>query len=504
MKLKVKDMDIATGGVKVVILNEKDAAKLDLHHGDRVLIKKGSRETTVVIDIGESSKAAPPGSIGVFEEVLDNLHAVHGDIIELYLEKKPESVQIIKKKMEGKKLSDKEIKILVQDIVDDRLIDIEITYFVAACYSHGLNMNETKALTLAMVGTGEVLKLKTKKPIFDKHCIGGVAGNRTTMLVVPICAAAGLVMPKTSSRSITSPAGTADTMEYLTNVCLPLKQMKKVVQKTNACIIWGGSLNLAPADDKIIKVENPLSVDAEGQMLASIMAKKKSVSATHVLIDIPIGRGAKVEHKKEALKLKRDFEKIGKALKMHVKAIITDGSQPIGNGIGPSLEARDVLLVLKNDPGAPQDLREKALKMAGILIDMSNRSAKSKKGIKGNGYKIATELLDSGKAYSKMVEIIKAQGGSRINPKMIRKAKYRAQVWSKKSGVIRYIDNKTISKVARIAGAPTDKHAGIFLYKHVGDKVKKNEKILTIHSESKQKLGYAKEMFRISKGIEVR
>ncbi len=497
MKLKVKDMDIATGGIKVIIVNQNDAAKLDLHHGDRVLIRKGRRETTVVVDIGESSRAAPPGSVGVFEEVLDHLHAVHNDEVELYITKKPESVHLIRKKLDGGKLTEKEINEIVQDIVDDKLIDIELTYFVAACYSAGMSMQETKYLTIAMVNTGDILKLKTKK-IFDKHCIGGVAGNRTTMLAVPICAAAGLVMPKTSSRSITSPAGTADTMEFLTNVCLSMKDMKKVVEKTGACIVWGGALNLAPADDKIIHVENPLSVDAEGQLLASIMAKKKSVSSTHVLIDIPVGRGAKVHKRKEALKLKRDFEKLGKALGMKIKVIITDGSQPIGNGIGPSLEARDVLLVLKNDPHAPKDLREKSLKMAGILIEMSGKAGK------GKGYRVAKEILESGRAYKKMNDIIKAQGGKEQDIRKIKKAKFRAEVRSKKAGRIAYIDNKTISKVARIAGAPIDKYAGIYIYKHVGEKVKKKEKLLTIHAESRQKLEYAKEMFRISKGIEVK
>ncbi|MDP2749780.1 MAG: AMP phosphorylase [Nanoarchaeota archaeon] len=498
MKVKVKDMDIATGGIKVIIVNEKDAAKLDLHHGDRVLIKKGVRKTTVIVDIGESSKAAPPGSVGVFEEVLDHLHAVHGDIVDILLENKPESVNLIRKKLDGGKLTAKELNMIVQDIVDDKLTDIEATYFVSACYSKGMSMEETKNLTLAMVNSGDVLKIDGKKKIFDKHCIGGVAGNRTTMLLVPICAAAGMILPKTSSRSITSPAGTADTMEFLTNVCLSLDQMKKVVKKTNACIVWGGALNLAPADDKIIHIENPLSVDAEGQLLASIMAKKKSVSSTHVLIDIPIGKGAKIENKHGAIKLKADFEKIGKALNMHVKVILTDGSQPIGNGIGPSLEARDILLVLKNDPKAPKDLREKSLMMSGVLLEMAGKTKK------GKGYALAKEILDSGKAYKKMVDIIIAQGGQEVDISKIKKAKFRAQVWSKKSGTIKYIDNKTISKVARIAGAPKDKYAGIYLYKHVGDKIRKNEKLLTIHSENRQKLDYAKEMFRVYDGIIVK
>ena len=222
---------------------------------------------------------------------------------------------------------------------------------------HELDINESVSLTKAMINTGEILKLN-KYPVMDMHCIGGVAGNRTTMIIVPIVASAGLTIPKTSSRSITSPAGTADTMEVLSNVSFSIKEIKKVIRKTNACLVWGGSVNLAPADDKIIRIEHPVSLDPEGQLLASILAKKRSASATHLLIDIPIGKGSKIENRKKALHLKRLFESISKKLGIKIKVIITDGSQPVGNGIGPGLEARDVLWVLKNDSKQPLDLKD--------------------------------------------------------------------------------------------------------------------------------------------------
>lgn len=492
MKLVVKDMDIATGGILIVILNEKDAEKLDLHHEDRIRIRKDSRETVAVVDIAESEKAVPVGEIGLFEESLDKLNAKDMDIVQIKLEKKPDSLKFIKKKLDGKQLNYSEIKKIVEDIVNNRLTAIEITYFISASYTHGLSEKETVALTKAMIETGDLLKLD-KYPVFDKHCIGGVAGNRTTMVVVPILAAAGLTIPKTSSRSITSPAGTADTMEVLADVSLSLDRIRNIVNKTNGCIVWGGAVNLAPADDKIIKVENPLSIDSEGNLLASILAKKGSVSSTHVLIDIPIGKGAKIQKKEEALHLKKEFEKIGKGLGMKIKTVITDGSQPIGNGIGPILEARDVLYVLMNSPFAPLDLRKKCLMLAEEMLVMA-----------GKNKNLAKEMLDSGKAYDKMVEIIKAQGEKFILPALLHPGKYSYDVVSPKKGKLIHIDNSSISKIARIAGAPSDKGAGIFLHKHKHDPVEKGERIFTIYAESEQKLKFAVEIMKEIDGIVVK
>lgn len=497
MKLKVKDLDIAAGSLLVAVLNEKDAQELDLHAKDRIKVKKNKKIETVFIDIAESNKVVPPGYIGAFEEVIDSLKLKKNQIVEVIPAKRPLSIDYIKKKLDGKRLNKKEIDQIVWDIVHNKLDDIELTYFVSACYSNTLTMNETKLLTEAMAYHGDVLKLK-RHLIIDKHCIGGVAGNRTTMVVVPIVAASGLVIPKTSSRSITSPAGTADTMEVLSKISMPIKKIKKIVEKTNGCIVWGGAINLAPADDKIIKVEYPLRIDAESQLLASIMAKKLSVSSTHILIDIPTGKGAKVESKKDAFPLKRDFKKLAGKLGKKIKVIITDGSAPIGNGIGPALEARDVLWVLKNDKKAPDDLREKSLKMAGLILELGGKARKFM------GYRTALKILESGLAYKKMKEIINAQGAKITDPDKITLAKFSFDFKATKKGIISHIDNKSISKIARIAGAPINTKAGIYLYKHVGERVNKGDVILTVYAESKRKIDYAKDTLRRIDGIEIK
>ncbi len=487
-------MDIATGGTLVAILNKKDALKFDLHYTDRIKIIKGKKIETVVVDIAENNKVVPQGSIGVFEEVTDSLKLKKNDKVSIKLARKPLSIEFIKKKLDGIKLTRKEIDQIVWDIVHNKLSNTELTYFVAASYTNVMSIDETIMLTKAMSKYGDTLKLN-KYPVVDKHSIGGIPGNRTTMVLVPIIAAAGLTMPKTSSKSITSPAGTADTMEVLAKVSFPISKMKQIIEKTNACMVWGGSLNLAPADDKIINVERPLDIDAESQLLASIMAKKHSVSSTHILIDIPTGKGSKVKNKLEALHLKKDFEEIGKKLKKHIKVIITSGKQPIGNGIGPALEARDVLWLLKRDPRRPLDLEKKCLLMASEIFKML--------GIK-NGRKKALEILNSGKAYKKMVEIIKAQHGKLINPDKIKIGKFTYDIRSNKNGIVKSINNKIIARVARIAGAPNNKGAGIYLYKHVGNKVKKKEKLFTIYSENKEKLNYVKDIIKQVRCLKIR
>ena len=493
-KLKVKDMNISTGNLLVAILNEKDASYLDFHSLDRIKVRKGKKEATIVLDIAESGKTVRKGYIGLFEEVLDAIGAENKDIVEIVPAGKPHSLDYIKKKLDGYKLTQKEINQIVWDIVHNKLQESEMTYFVAAGYANKLDMEETVWLTKAITNNGDILKFKNRL-VIDKHCVGGVAGNRTTMIIVPIVAAAGLTIPKTSSRSITSPAGTADTVEVLTNVSLDIKKMKRVVEKTNGCLVWGGSLNLAPADDKIINIERPLSIDAESQLLASVMSKKASVSATRLLIDIPIGVGSKITHKDKAAKLKRDFEKISKKLGIKVKVIITDGKQPIGNGVGPALEARDVLYVLKRDSKRPLDLEKKSLMMAGLMLEIGGKAKK------GQGFREAQNILESGKAYKKLVEIIKIQGGKEVFPNQIKIGREKFDLKANKNGRIHSINNRAICKIARVAGAPKNKGAGIYLHKHVGDYVKKGEKLFTIYAHNKIKLGFAKKALEKLDGV---
>lgn len=489
MKFKVKDVNIATGGILVAILHKADAKTLDLRSGDRLLVKSKGRDATCILDISQHETAVPHGSIGLFEEVLSHLQVRQGAVVDIQLTGKPESVQHIRDKLEGKHLSYKELYHIIDDITHDRLTDVEKTYFVAGGFTRGFTLQEVVDMTKAMVAAGR--RLHFPGITVDKHSIGGVPGNRTTMILVPLLTAAGLTMPKTSSRAITSPAGTVDTMECLTQVELPEARIKQIVRKTRGCMVHGGAMQLAPADDKIIEVEHPLSIDAEGQLLASVMAKKYSMSAKHVLIDVPMGKHTKAKTPRQAQRYRKLFQLVGRKLGMHVKVIITDGSQPIGNGVGPLLEAEDVLSVLRNDPLAPQDLRRKALMMAAIMLEMTGKYK--------DGTKVARELLESGKAYHQMQRIITAQGRKR-KPAL---GEYRWDLLCRKQGIVQAIDTEIIAKAARIAGAPEDKGAGLYLRKKVHDRIARGDVLYTLYAESAFKLELAKTYVRQQSGYEV-
>lgn len=497
MKLSFYNIPIKTGKLFLAVLHQTQASELGIKAGDRIKLQNPNqnyKEVTAICEISEEEKYK--NQIGLYTETQLELQAEKKDTIKIKVSETPVSVQYIKNKLNKHSLSETEINEIVKDIVEDNLSPAEMSYFIAACYVNGLDDYETAFLTKAIVNNGQTIKFADGK-IVDKHCIGGVPGNRTTMLVVPIITAAGLKMPKTSSRSITSPAGTADTMEVLTNVTVDAKDLEKIAKKVNGFIAWGGGVDIASADDKLIKLRHTLSLDPQGMLIASIMAKKYAVGSTDVLIDIPYGDEAKVKSYFEGLKLKKRFEKIGKLLGMNTVVILTKGEEPIGNGIGPVLEADDVMKVLQQDPKRPKDLEEKSLEMAGIILEMSG-TCKS-----GKGYKLAKQILSSKEALNQMQKIIEEQGESPIKKQEV---EFKVDLKSPQKGKIIKINNKLISLIARTAGSPADPYAGLYIYKKLGSKVKKGETILTIQSNSNTRLKEAEKIAKeeFSKLIKLR
>ncbi|MEM5790458.1 MAG: AMP phosphorylase [Candidatus Aenigmatarchaeota archaeon] len=475
MKLKVKLLGITSGGKPIVILNSDDAEELGLKGMDRVILKYDKSEITAIVNI--SSQVIKKGEIGVYEE-LDHIKLKEGKIIDVEVAPFPKSLQYVKEKLSGRRLSYEEMEEIVKDTIKGNLTDIEIASFVTALHFSGLDMEEATNLSLAMVKTGETLDLK-KKIIVDKHSIGSAVGDKTSLILVPLIASSGLTIPKTSSRAITSACGTADRAEVLMPVDLSIEEMKKVVEKTYGCIVWGGALHLAPADDIFIKIEHPLEIDP--LLFPSIMAKKKAVNATHLVIDIPCGRWAKVKTLSEANNLARDFIELGKRLGIKTKCAITNAEEPIGYAIGPALEAREVLQVLegRNIP----DLIDKVCSLAKIIFQMTGKNFDPRK------------ILRSGKVRRKLIEIINEQGGNgKIKSKDIEFADYRLDLKAKEDGLVFWIDNYALVQIARAAGAPKDKKAGLLLYKKIGDRVRKGEKILTIFSEKNRKLKRAEKI----------
>ncbi|MBI2044140.1 thymidine phosphorylase [Candidatus Pacearchaeota archaeon] len=493
MELKAKFSKWGAG-MPVSILNRDTATTLGINIEETIVISTISRHSkkissTVHIVDGNLVRK---NEIYVSSEIRKKLHLRKGERIDVSIAPESKSLVFIKKKLNNKKLSSEEIDQVIKDIVNNNISDPETALFVAGMSVNGMDMKETIALTSSILKYGNKLNLRSDL-VVDKHSTGGVAGNRTTPIIVSICAAAGLIFPKTSSRAITSEAGTADTIEAVADVEFTLDELKKILKKTGAFIVWGGSFGIAPADAEIIKIEKTLKIDPKSQMLASIMAKKLAVGSNHILIDIPYGKNAKVSKKKAEL-LKKDFMEIGKYFHKNVTVVLTDGSQPIGNGIGPSLELIDIIKILDPKQKGPEDLKKKSILLSGKILEMT------KKAKKGEGTKKAYEILMSGKAFIKFKQIIAAQGG---NLDRIKPSKFKKEIHSKYSGKIKSIDGKKIISLARILGCPGDKASGIYIHNHVNDKIKKNDVILTLYSETKYNLNAGIRFCREEKIVEI-
>jgi len=466
MELSAEALDIATQ-TPTVLFNAADAQELGVHPLDRVQIRADGRTSIGIVEVTEELIAE--GRIGV-TRLLGHLVGR----VDVTLAPKPDSVSYITKKLRDLELERLELAAIVDDVDRDRLNDVELSAFVSGIYANGLSRAEIIGLTERMVAVGQTLRWD-RDVVADKHSIGGVAGNRVTPIVVPIVAAAGLTIPKTSSRAVTSAAGTADTMEVFCDVEFSVEEIRAIVESTGGCMVWGGAVNLSPVDDKIIRAETPLSLDPPGQIVASVLSKKASAGSTHVVIDIPYGEGAKVESLPAARELAEDFVIVGEHLGMEVECAITRGGRPIGRGIGPVLEARDVLDVLSG--GGPDDLRVKSLRIAETLLDVC-------------GVDEAPEaILESGRALATFRDIVEAQGGDPdVEPEDLPVGEETAVVEADRAGVVTHVNNRLINEVARRAGAPKDKGAGLLFHRTVDEAVEPGDPLFTIHAENREKL----------------
>lgn len=447
----------------------------------RVSIKTESSEIIATVNVVTYDSLSYQEA-GLSESAWLRLKAKPGERASFCHAKPAESMAHVRAKIYGNDFNDSICEDIISDITKGYYSDIQLAAFVTACGGKRLNQHEIISLTKAMVNAGSRLDWGVEK-VMDKHCVGGLPGNRTTPLVVAIVAAAGLIMPKTSSRAITSPAGTADTMETLAPVNLSIADMRKVVEKEGGCIVWGGSVSLSPADDILIQVERAIDLDSEGQLVASVLSKKIAAGSTHVLIDIPVGITAKVRNQEYAQTLADQLQYTGQQLNLNVQPIFSDGQQPVGKGIGPALEARDILAVLQNQTLSPKDLEHRALHLSGKILEMGGAA------LPNQGYEMAQKLLHSGAAWKKFQAICEAQGGMRTPGT----AKFKHTVKASQSGMVTFINNRFVSKLAKLAGAPSAANAGLDFHIHLGQNVLKGEPLYDIHAETKGELTYALE-----------
>ena len=479
MKFKVKSYSIHTAEPQI-LLDDEDCQTLGVKENDRVMI---TADRSVIAIVSYADDIIEKGVAGIPAQLLDWIGAEKDGTVDIAYAHAPDSVRFIRKKMDGERLEKDQIDAIVKDILDNRLSKIEVSSWLTALYINGMDIDEIADFTLAMANTGDIISF-SRKPVFDFHSLGGVPGNKVTPIVVSIVAAAGLMIPKTSSRAISSACGTSDFVETFCNVELEASKVMSISESVGGVFAWGGSMNLAPVDDMVIKIEHPLGINPRAQMLASIMSKKVAMGSTHLLVDIPMGSGTKVPTLEAAKAYARDLMDLGERIGMHVECAITYADQPVGNAIGPNLEARECISILEGSKH-PASVIEKALECAGIILEMAGMT---------NGVARAKEILESGAAHEKFMEIVVAQGGrADLKSSDLQPGKYSYDLVAANSGYVHAIHNKEVVNIAKAAGAPSDKGAGMLVFKKKGQRVEEGDVLMTIYSESEAKLKRAKE-----------
>lgn len=489
--LKSKKLDLEGGKDLFVVLNKVDAEKLGLQDGDMAFL--GYRDVEMYVKIVLTDEKVREGEIGLYEELVDERFAPVNSKVFLDIPKPSKSLEAIKKKMEGGKLTEEELKVLMEDIGSRKLRETEVAFFVGTFFNPGFEEDEIYWMTKGMAYSGEVLDFKNIKGngdmVVDKHSIGGTAGKGITPVLISILAANDLVCPNTSTRAITSPAGTSDILEVVMPVAISKEQVYDVVRKTGACLVWGGSLYLAPADDEIINVERSLRIQEFQKVLVSVVAKKLAMQVTHVLIDLPFGESTKVERPDDLEFLEREFKELFAKVGIKCFTIKRQIKGPEGNGVGPALEIREAIRILEQTENRSIPLENTILDMAEILLENTNKAKM------GEGRHLAKKTLEEGLALKKFWEIAIAQGQKKIiKSDEIEIGEFTYEIKSDKEGVIRRINTRKIVDIARALGTPKIKKAGIYLNKNVGDKIYKDDTIATLHSETEE---------RLKQGIEV-
>lgn len=446
----------------------------------QVLVSNGGRQVQATLFQIEGSNLLAVDEVGLSETAWASLRVAEGEDVTVTHAPAPESLASVRRRIHGNRLEATAFAAIVRDVVAGRYTDVHLAAFLTASAALPLDVEETVDLTDAMVKVGERLSWDSSL-VVDKHSIGGLPGNRTTPIIVAIVAAHGLLIPKTSSRAITSPAGTADTMETLAPVDLDIATLRRVVEAEGGCIAWGGAMHLSPADDIFVRVERELDVDTEGQLIASVLSKKIAAGSTHVVIDIPVGATAKVRSAEVARHLAERLSTVSARFGLTATCLQSDGSQPVGRGIGPALEAVDVLAVLQRMLDAPDDLRTRAATLAGAALEIGGKAAK------GEGPGVALATIADGRAWRKFEAICEAQGGMRIPPKAGNVHPLNAP----RAGRIVRINNRKLARLAKLAGAPQSKAAGVYMNINLGQEIDKGQAMLHIHAESSGELAYA-------------
>lgn len=416
------------------------------------------------------------------------------------------TVELIRKKRNREELTNEEIKYLINNYTKGKIPDYQFSAFLMAGYLNGFTKKETSALTEAMLYSGKVIDLSAvpgKK--IDKHSTGGV-GDKTSLILAPIVAAAGVNVPMISGRGLGHTGGTLDKLESIPGfrTDLNISTYKRVLKKSKAVLI-GQTKDIAPADKLIYALRDvTATVESIPLITASIMSKKLAEGIDGLVLDVKTGSGAFMRKTSEAKRLAESLINTAKAFNKKVIGFITDMNQPLGNYIGNWLEVFESVEVLKGN--VYNDLTELSVTLSGAMIYLGGKAKSIDKGIE-----IAKELIANGKAYDKFKEMVKLQGGNTKyldDPTLYPKPKYSLMIPAPKNGFVKAMDTYQIGVAGLELGAGRvtkediiDPKAGIIFYKKIGDKVEKGEVIIQLFTDKKAALKQAEA--RILSAVEI-
>ena len=491
--LSLKHIAVNSFNENIVYLHKDcNAYKLDdIKNLTKVEVHGGSAPLFAFLEIVNDPDFVSPDELGLNTEAFTALNLPEGANVNISLAGFPPSLSSVQRKVAGNILSSSEYSSIIRDITDKRYSNMDISSFLVASGSF-MTASEVLSLTEALVGD-DVIRWDDENIVVDHHCLGGVPGNKTDIIITAIVAAYGLPIPKTASRSLTSCAGVADTFSVLANVDISEDKLHQLIKEHRGAIADYNTLPIAPASKIIASVERAIGITQQQHIVAEILAIKLATGITHLVLDIPVGSTSRIKSTNEAMRIRKLVEYIGEMLSIEIDAVITDGSEPIGNGIGAVLEARDVMKILRNKEDAPQDLLEKSLFLAGRILEFDPKL----RG--GQGYHVAKEILTSGRALETLSRIIYAQGKA----SQAQLGHLTRDIISAKSGVVESIDNKRINKIGILAGASQYPGAGLDLLKKVGDVVESGEPLYRIHSVTSSDFAFANSFVDGDNGYEI-
>ncbi len=480
-----------------VLLNETQAWEFGITTLDKIKVLHHGEE--IVLDVDLTNELVDFWKMGITNDVHKQFWINEWDIITIeWISKASTSVRAIKKKLLWKKLNKKEIYSLVKDMSEGKLSDVLVSYYAACSFCYP--SDEEELYYTAKYSADFWDKIDFKHNTAVKYSVWWLPGNETTMIIVPILASLWIYSPKTFTKSITSPAATWECVETLMNINLDVEQMYDCVNTNTWCLAWGKNLKFAPANDKIIKVSYPLSMEAYSKMLVSIIAKVYAWGTKNCLIEIPVWPKAKITSKKIANRIKKHFQYIAKRLDVNLEVVITDWTSIVGRWVWAVLQVREVLRILQGKKHNSQDLEDKAVLLASKLVELSGLAKWNK------AKELVLEKLKSGEAWESLQKIINYQNNlnwSKANKKMARHlwiidseelpvSKHSYDLLATNNGVLGAIDLETMKTYARELGCPVDRKAWFYFHKKPGDKYKKWDLIYTIYSSSKSRLNNVK------------